>query len=88
MRLIDADETLRLMEFEEEKYQYEEHYGYREAEKFIASQPTIEAIPVEWIEKWFTEKYRRSVVWWDCAEDVFKAFMEDWRKENEQRKNR
>ena len=49
MRLIDANETLRLMSFEEYKYQYEEHYGYRQAEKFIELQPTVEAIPIEWM---------------------------------------
>lgn len=49
----------------------------------IDNAPTVEAIPIEWLEKWFTEKHKRAIIWWDCAEGVFKAFMEDWRKENE-----
>lgn len=76
MRLIDADETLRLMEFEEYKYQYEEHYGYRQAEKFIELQPTIDAIPLEWIIEWLEKNNTHY-----CTVDLM---LEAWEKENEQ----
>lgn len=84
MRLIDADEALRLMFFEEYKYQYEENYGYREAEKFIANQPTVEAIPIEWVEKWLHNYYDFSTINYDYLKnsDVYKM-LADWEKENE-----
>lgn len=85
MRLIDADETLRLMGFEEEKYQYEEYYGFRQAEKFIAKQPTVPAIPIYWIDSYCTTCFIDMI---DNDYNAIRKLLKDWREENEQRKNR
>ena len=69
MRLIDADElrwtTLR------------DGFGRINTcivfESDINAMPTVEAIPIEWIEKWNEEKCIKAINW----------MMEDWRKEDE-----
>lgn len=41
---------------------------------------TVEAIPIEWIEKWFSQFYGEQGLEWNRC----KRFMlEDWEKENE-----
>lgn len=81
MRLIDVVETLRLMEWEEYKYEYEEHYGFRQAEKFVALQPTVEAIPIEWIRKWAGKMAAETN---NCNWNTYTLRMlEGWEKENE-----
>lgn len=77
MRLIDADETLRLMKYEGYKLEYEKHDGFYEAKKFILKQPTVEAIPTKWIEQYIwgadTHEEKRA---------LRKMYMQ-WEKENE-----
>lgn len=42
--------------------------------------PTVKAIPIEWIEKWFSQFYGEQGLEWNRC----KRFMlEDWEKENE-----
>lgn len=41
----------------------------------ISSAPTVEAIPVEWIEKWLAKR--------DPYDDCVRDMLCDWRKENE-----
>lgn len=46
----------------------------------LDNQPTEKAIPVEWIEKWFSQFYGEQGLEWNRC----KRFMlEDWEKENE-----
>lgn len=46
----------------------------------ISDMKTVEAIPIEWIEKWFSQFYGEQGLEWNRC----KRFMlEDWDKENE-----
>lgn len=46
---------------------------------------TVEAIPIEWIEKWFSQFYGEQGLEWNRC----KRFMlEDWEKENETNRQR
>lgn len=81
MRLIDVEQTLWEMRFEESKYEYEENYGYRQAEEFIKQQPTVEAIPIDWIENWKRGKTSIEQV---VADKIMMDYKyRDWEKENE-----
>ena len=52
----------------------------RECESAVEEQPTVKAISVEWIEKWFSQFYGEQGLEWNRC----KRFMlEDWEKENE-----
>lgn len=70
MRLIDADKLLPKL-----------WVCYEENKPIVDSEPTVEAIPIEWLEKWQGIQY--------CLQDEGKAkitvieMLEDWRKENE-----
>lgn len=84
MRLIDADNLIKdVMEL----WDYKTVNGItaitvlKQTITDIENQPTVEAIPIEWIEKWQGKQY--------CLQDEGKAkntvieMLEDWRKENE-----
>lgn len=48
-------------------------------QRLLNLQPTVEAIPTEWIEKWFSQFYGEQGLEWNRC----KRFMlEDWEKEN------
>lgn len=81
MRLIDADKLIEICD-----------KGWRLGSAIntkiyhtvdasdIRSQPTVEAIPIEWIEKWFSQFYGEQGLEWNRC----KRFMlQDWEKENE-----
>lgn len=52
----------------------------RDCESAVEEQPTVKAISVEWIEKWFSQFYGEQGLEWNRC----KRFMlEDWEKENE-----
>jgi len=77
MRLIDADKVKRAF--------IGNRYGTKAIEYVIDNVPTVKAIPVEWIKKWFSQFYGEQGLEWNRC----KRFMlEDWEKENESNFNR
>lgn len=55
----------------------------RDCESAVEEQPTVKAIPVEWIKQWCNEHNRKSL-----EERLLKRYgvitmLEDWEKENE-----
>lgn len=84
MRLIDADKLKEELEVNGLGYQY----------YMLDNAPTVEAIPIEWIEEYLNEVFDDSeydmaqkeaiesmqVVW--RLEQVFAKHSIDWRKEN------
>lgn len=86
MRLIDVEQTLWEMRFEESKYEYEENYGYRQAEEFIKQQPTVEAIPIVWMEEWLSKFFKEingRTYYMGDGYDSVQDMLDDWRKEND-----
>lgn len=85
MRLIDADKLLKSIENEnhglsisgaEEKY----------ARFFqVNMQPTVEAIPVEWIEQWLKRlpKHSQPYAYKVWLRNAVRGMVKDWEKENE-----
>ena len=57
MRLIDLDKTVWQLRINEDKYDYDSYYGYTEAIKVVRQQPIVEAIPMEFLVKWFGDNY-------------------------------
>ena len=85
MRLIDADvfktEYENLITWVSHRA---EKARLREFIKDIQDQPTVKAIPIEWIKKWCNEHNRKSL-----EERLLKRYgvitmLEDWEKENEE----
>ncbi len=69
MRLIDADKLLPKL-----------WVCYEENKPIVDGEPTVKAIPIEWIKKWFSQFYGEQGLEWNRC----KRFMlEDWEKENE-----
>lgn len=72
MRLIDADKTkYSLWGFE--RYTGIDEMPMEYAEEIIDKQPTVEAIPIEWIKKWLNniannERYKNDYV--ELTEEV------------------
>lgn len=87
MRLIDADETVRQLELEAYIYEQTESHGYRYAQGLIEDQPTVEAIPIEWLKKQIENlPYSHS---WELGEEwkakyatCLMVLLEEWEKEN------
>ena len=53
---------------------------FGEIEEGLKELPTVDAIPIEWIEKWFSQFYGEQGLEWNRC----KRFMlDDWEKENE-----
>lgn len=73
MRLIDADK-LPIWSF---PISWEEGVGIEKCCKAVEEAPTVEAIPIEWIEH-FAEK-----IWWEDERAVIEDMLERWEKENE-----
>lgn len=80
MRLIDADKT-NVYTYELDKQVFVDVIN-----RFISLQPTVDAIPVEWIKKQI-EKYATFEFHLDVddieARACLKYLLEDWEKENE-----
>ena len=71
MRLIDADEL---------KVNCVCLNAFCVDGRTIENAPTVKAIPIEWIEKWFSQFYGEQGLEWNRC----KRFMlKDWEKENE-----
>ena len=81
MRLIDADKVIVT------RYDYEKPLTLKERlYRLLDKQPTVEAIPVEWIKKKIKEKKERFVGYCDELTPVFVMYeqvLSDWEKENE-----
>lgn len=84
MKLIDADKlpatcTLTIVNG------HMELSGWLAAER-ISEAPIVEAIPVEWIEKWIetdrNTKLRTPYYYKRLFRSRLKMMLEDWRKEN------
>ena len=74
MRLIDADELKSWLNGFIETDNISPTY----IRTLIDNQPTVEAIPIEWIEEWGRKN--------GMSESMsLRVMIEDWEKENEQR---
>jgi len=75
MRIIDADKL---------ENDIVENITVKAVSRMLAitqGQPTVKAIPIEWIEKWFSQFYGEQGLEWNRC----KRFMlKDWEKENGQ----
>ena len=81
MRLIDADKT-RYSVWGFERYTGIDEAPMEYAEEIIDKQPTVEAIPIEWLEKWVKETYPITENWEDYMVS-FGELIKAWEKENE-----
>ena len=79
MRLIDAD---KLPYVGDETYLHEFDYCYRYA---IDAEPTVDAIPVEWIKRWskepMTEKDMKLAE--QCEWNILEWLIADWQRKKE-----
>ena len=88
MRLIDADKIDYIMEDEEKPNSLD--YVRR---SHIAEEPTVKAIPIEWIEKWVDKKTGTrigdEIGYLEEDKKLLIGFIywlvRDWEKENEQK---
>ena len=85
MRLIDADELPEVNTIERIEGDREVFVNSWVPASAIWKAPTIEAIPIEWIEKWHKEEDRRLGDGWTHIEypHSHSRMIADWRKENE-----
>lgn len=87
MRLIDADELEEEMYYnafetdtDMQKWESGCWVRYKMFENILEKQPTIEAIPIEWIEQWAKERNKMGYTIDMCYTN---DLIIDWRKENE-----
>lgn len=80
-RLIDEDVLLKNLEWLEDY----DHYVLHDVKMSIDETPTVKAIPIEWIRKWYDEETHRLGDGWTHVEHPYsmKRMIEDWEKENE-----
>lgn len=76
MRLIDADK----MKLEVNNENPIVVYYSKEIEEWRDSQPTVKAIPIEWLQKKYDKWKDRDMLGWSYC---IKLLIEDWEKENE-----
>lgn len=74
MRLIDADKMK--LEVNSANPLIKEYA--KEIENWRDTQPTVKAIPIEWIKNWFNPKYANTVYY-----SLLRDLIKDWEKENE-----
>ena len=85
MRLIDADKLIQELEknktFESDEYTEGVNTGISWCAEDVVDAPTVDAIPIEWIEEYrqnredYADEYN--------AKAVLKRLLETWEKENE-----
>ena len=75
MRLINANKLVVDARLGEDETPYVSKAQIDEA-------PTVEAIPIEWIEKW-VEKYNKDLDPWFQGRTAVDDMLDDWEKENE-----
>ena len=86
MRLIDAD-SIKFKPYYDEYVDYDGYINDLKTWQLddvlsdrVDNTPTVMAIPIEWIEKWFSQFYGEQGLEWNRC----KRFMlKDWEKENE-----
>lgn len=81
MRLINADKTKNSL-WGFERYTGIDEMPIEYAEEIIDKQPTVEAIPIEWIVNWLTKQTIPATHTCDDYEAV-EMMLDDWEKENE-----
>ena len=57
----------------------------RDCESAVEEQPTVKAIPIEWIEKWAEKWYKSEYTTMEYSRSTTNIgqMIEDWEKENE-----
>lgn len=70
MRLIDADALLDDIRSHSESYFADDF-----AREWVDKQPTVDAVPINWIDSW--------CVLTDNEDGVIDVMVADWRRENE-----
>lgn len=84
MRLIDADKFME--QLKSDINEMENLIFIMAAEAIthdLAKQPTVEAIPIEWLENWIKKNCPRWSGYADLEHMDFFGLIKDWRKENE-----
>ena len=81
MRLIDADKTLQ----EKWSVEIKDMFHMTETVEVVSAidiekAPTVEAIPIEWLQKKYDKWKDRDMLGWSYC---IKLLIEDWEKENE-----
>lgn len=79
MRLIDADKLLKQLEW----LDIDDFILYEEVKEDIDESPTVEAIPIEWLKRWFETQVWRGSSPTDRIHCKASDIIEDWEKENE-----
>ena len=91
MRLIDADKLLQ----EQWKVETKDMFHITKTVDVVSvidikEAPTVEAIPVEWLEAWWkkhSEEYSSGIDGWYEVEgfypNIFNKLLSDWEEENE-----
>ena len=82
-RLIDADKLMN---------DIAEHITVKAVSRVLAiiqGQPTVEAIPKEWIKKWVGKNVSDPInaTWNTYTLTMLEGMLEDWEKENENNSN-
>lgn len=89
MRLIDADELVKNLNMVYALGGFdvkEVHFSLMDMHYNIGGEPTVEAIPIEWIEKKIMMLKQTDDFIGDIevsSHEMFEYVLEDWRKENE-----
>ena len=84
-QLIDADE-LRLSAIEithNSEFAFDHCFPYWQFSKAIREAPTVEAIPVEWLEKRIEKCKSSKDLYPQLFEEIMTIVIAEWRKENE-----
>ena len=88
MRLIDADALMKeFAEFvkESNNSDFADIPTWNDAVSLLGSAPTVDAIPVDWIEKWQKKFYKvinGKNYYMGDGYDTAWDLLEDWEKEN------
>ena len=82
MRLIDADKLKTTAVLGVQLQHADSRYYYFYEEEIIEKAPTVEAIPIEWIEKWSRQFYDKNGRYNGEGYDSVWDLLEDWGKEN------
>lgn len=88
MRLIDADKLIEICRKGWRLFGYhDEKLKHWVDEYDIRSQPTVKAIPIEWIEKWVDMLKERNYHSYQILMPALIEMLEAWGKENEKSGN-
>lgn len=84
LKLLEECQNIRYFDKDRKKSQIFAD-GLDFAWVMLDNQPTVKAIPIEWIWKWYDEETHRLGDGWTHVEHPYsiKRMLEDWEKENE-----